>query len=214
MMNRISSDPALSAPARWPAPRPRRRRRHVVARAPIVDDRADDLYDEGREAIEEGKYDRAVDRFNKLIELKTNRTDAALYWKAYSLVEARTARRGAQHARGPAEAVRRQPLEPRREGARSRSAAGVRPDGLAGVAGRRRAEADGAARDHAERSRAGLPDHREDAGRPELAEGQGPRAVRPQPEPRRHARATSSPTSRRATRTRICSSGRSGISGS
>jgi tetratricopeptide (TPR) repeat protein len=50
-----------------------------------IDDRADDLYDEGRDAIEEGKYDRAIDRFNKLIELKTNRTDAALYWKAYSL---------------------------------------------------------------------------------------------------------------------------------
>jgi tetratricopeptide (TPR) repeat protein len=50
-----------------------------------LDDRADDLYDEGRDAIEEGKYDRAVDRFNRLIELKSNRTDAALYWKAYSL---------------------------------------------------------------------------------------------------------------------------------
>jgi len=49
------------------------------------DDRADDLYDEGRDAIEEGKYDRALDRFNRLIELKSNRTDAALYWKAYSL---------------------------------------------------------------------------------------------------------------------------------
>jgi tetratricopeptide (TPR) repeat protein len=53
----------------------------------VDDDRADDLYDEGRDAIEEGKYDRAVDRFNKLIELKTNRTDAALYWKAYSLAK-------------------------------------------------------------------------------------------------------------------------------
>jgi tetratricopeptide (TPR) repeat protein len=52
-----------------------------------LDDRADDLYDEGREAIEEGKYDRAIDRFNRLIELKTNRTDAALYWKAYSLAK-------------------------------------------------------------------------------------------------------------------------------
>src|SRR6185295_10068080 len=52
-----------------------------------IDDRADELYDEGREAIEEGKYDRAVDRFNKLIDLKTNRTDAALYWKAYSLAK-------------------------------------------------------------------------------------------------------------------------------
>jgi len=51
------------------------------------DDRADDLYVEGRDAIEDGKYDRAIDRFNKLIELKTNRTDAALYWKAYSLAK-------------------------------------------------------------------------------------------------------------------------------
>ena len=51
-----------------------------------LDDRADDLYDEGAMPIEEGKYDRAVDRFNRLIELKSNRTDAALYWKAYSLL--------------------------------------------------------------------------------------------------------------------------------
>jgi len=50
-----------------------------------MDDRADDLYNDGREAIEEGKYERALDRFERLIDLKTNRTDAALYWKAYSL---------------------------------------------------------------------------------------------------------------------------------
>jgi HEAT repeat protein len=49
-----------------------------------ADDRADELYDEGREAIEEGRFDRAIDRFTRLIEMKTNRTDAALYWKAYS----------------------------------------------------------------------------------------------------------------------------------
>jgi len=48
------------------------------------DDRADELYDEGREAIEEGRYDRAVDRFTRLIEMKSTRVDAALYWKAYS----------------------------------------------------------------------------------------------------------------------------------
>jgi tetratricopeptide (TPR) repeat protein len=52
-----------------------------------LDDRADELYSDGREAIEEGKYDRAVDRFDRLIELKTSRTDAALYWKAYSLAK-------------------------------------------------------------------------------------------------------------------------------
>ena len=53
----------------------------------LDEDRADELYEEGREAIEEGKYDRAVDRFTKLIELKTTRTDAALYWKSYSLAK-------------------------------------------------------------------------------------------------------------------------------
>lgn len=48
------------------------------------DDRVDELYDDGREAIEEGKYDRAVEQFDRLIAYKTARTDAALYWKAYS----------------------------------------------------------------------------------------------------------------------------------
>jgi HEAT repeat protein len=63
-------------------------RANVTITALAVDeDRADELYQEGREAIEEGRFDRAVDRFNKLIELKTNRTDAALYWKAYSLAK-------------------------------------------------------------------------------------------------------------------------------
>jgi tetratricopeptide (TPR) repeat protein len=51
------------------------------------DDKADDLYTDGRDAIEEGKYERALDRFNRLIDLKSNRTDAALYWKAYSLAK-------------------------------------------------------------------------------------------------------------------------------
>jgi tetratricopeptide (TPR) repeat protein len=51
------------------------------------DDRADELYDEGREAIEEGRYERAIERFDRLIALKTTRTDAALYWKAYSLAK-------------------------------------------------------------------------------------------------------------------------------
>ena len=52
-----------------------------------ADDRADELYSDGREAIEEGRYERAIDKFDRLIELKTNRTDAALYWKAYSLAK-------------------------------------------------------------------------------------------------------------------------------
>ncbi len=73
----------LAATARAPAART-----HVTIAALAIDeDRADELYQEGREAIEEGRFDRAIDRFNTLIELKTTRTDAALYWKAYSLAK-------------------------------------------------------------------------------------------------------------------------------
>lgn len=51
------------------------------------DEQAEDLYAEARDAIEDGNYNRAIDRLNKLITLKTPRTDAALYWKAYSLAK-------------------------------------------------------------------------------------------------------------------------------
>ncbi len=50
-----------------------------------VDDRADELYDRARDLIEQGKFDRAVSDLDRLIGLKSNRTDAAMYWKAYSL---------------------------------------------------------------------------------------------------------------------------------
>src|SRR5437016_1670758 len=48
-------------------------------------DRAQLLYDQGRDAIERGRYEQAVERFERLIEMKAKTTDAALYWKAYSL---------------------------------------------------------------------------------------------------------------------------------
>ncbi|MBI3401419.1 MAG: HEAT repeat domain-containing protein [Acidobacteria bacterium] len=46
---------------------------------------ADDLYDRARDAIENTRYDRALADLDRVIALKTARTDAALYWKAYSL---------------------------------------------------------------------------------------------------------------------------------
>ena len=52
-----------------------------------TDDRADDLYERARDLIEEGKFERALGDLDRLIELKSNRTDAALYWKAYSLAK-------------------------------------------------------------------------------------------------------------------------------
>ena len=48
------------------------------------DDRADELYERARELMEDGKYDRALVEFDRLIPLKSKWTDAALYWKAYT----------------------------------------------------------------------------------------------------------------------------------
>jgi tetratricopeptide (TPR) repeat protein len=50
-----------------------------------LDDRADDLYDRARDLMENGRFDRALVELDRLIALKSPRTDAALYWKAYSL---------------------------------------------------------------------------------------------------------------------------------
>ncbi len=48
-------------------------------------ERQNELYDDGQEAIDEGEWDDAVRAFSRFAELKTSRTDAALYWKAYAL---------------------------------------------------------------------------------------------------------------------------------
>ena len=57
------------------------------ALAGSADDREDQLYDRAREAIENGRYERALEDLNRLIALNGVRVDAALYWKAYSLVK-------------------------------------------------------------------------------------------------------------------------------
>ncbi|HEY6212027.1 MAG TPA: hypothetical protein VIW45_07065, partial [Vicinamibacterales bacterium] len=45
---------------------------------------ADEMLERARDLIEEGRYDRALDQLNRVIAAKSPRTDAALYWKAYS----------------------------------------------------------------------------------------------------------------------------------
>jgi HEAT repeat protein len=47
--------------------------------------RQDALYKEGQEAIDEGRWQRAVERFSELAQIKGSRTDAAMYWRAYAL---------------------------------------------------------------------------------------------------------------------------------
>jgi len=45
----------------------------------------DSAYDSGTRALDERRYDEAVQRFNTVIEGKGTRADGALYWKAYAL---------------------------------------------------------------------------------------------------------------------------------
>ena len=75
-MPAIPAMPAMPAIPAFPA---------MAGMGPTADDRADDLYDRARDLIEQGKFDRAVADLDRLIGLKSNRTDAAIYWKAYSL---------------------------------------------------------------------------------------------------------------------------------
>lgn len=75
----VHAAPALPSPAVAPMVAVR------IGSAFDADDRADNLYERARDLIESGRFDRAVAELDRLIALKSNRTDAALYWKAYSL---------------------------------------------------------------------------------------------------------------------------------
>jgi hypothetical protein len=47
-------------------------------------ERLDELYSDGREALEEDRYDRAAEKFSELASMNGPQTDAAMYWKAYA----------------------------------------------------------------------------------------------------------------------------------
>jgi HEAT repeats len=51
------------------------------------DDKEDQLYDRARDAIENGRYERALEDLNRLVAMNGARADAALYWKVYSLAK-------------------------------------------------------------------------------------------------------------------------------
>src|SRR5262245_44073196 len=70
----IAGSPAIASPGR-------------TAAAVMTDDQADDMLQRARDLIEEGRYDRALESLNRVIAAKGSRTDAALYWKAYSLAK-------------------------------------------------------------------------------------------------------------------------------
>ena len=47
-------------------------------------ERLDELYSDGREALDEDRYDRAAEKFSELAGMNGPQTDAAMYWKAYA----------------------------------------------------------------------------------------------------------------------------------
>ena len=51
-------------------------------------EREAELYEDGTEAIDEGKWDRAVQKFKSVAEMQGSRADGALYWTAYALTKA------------------------------------------------------------------------------------------------------------------------------
>lgn len=49
-------------------------------------EREEELYNEGTEYLDEGgEWQKALDKFNQVLEMKGKRADAATYWKAYAL---------------------------------------------------------------------------------------------------------------------------------
>jgi HEAT repeat protein len=48
-------------------------------------DREERMYEEGQAALEEGRWQRAVERFTVVAQEKAARADAAMYWRAYAL---------------------------------------------------------------------------------------------------------------------------------
>ena len=48
------------------------------------DSRAEDFYQKGTKALDERRYERAIEAFGELVRLKGSRTDGALYWKAFA----------------------------------------------------------------------------------------------------------------------------------
>ena len=66
------------------ADREREQKERELQRAQAERDRQAQLYEEGNNALYEGRWDRAVTYFTRLADLKGARADQALYWKSYA----------------------------------------------------------------------------------------------------------------------------------
>jgi HEAT repeat protein len=88
---RLMGDAALFAPGHlgaWDQDREQsaeeRARERAAADKERERERENRIYEDAIRARDEGKYDRAIERFSDVVTMKGARADAALYWKAYS----------------------------------------------------------------------------------------------------------------------------------
>ena len=65
--------------------REREREQAQAEREASRKEREEQLYEDGQDALEDAKWQRAVERFSMVAAAKAPRADAALYWKAYAL---------------------------------------------------------------------------------------------------------------------------------
>ena len=61
------------------------RAREALDRVRETEDRNIESYRDGISSIDDRKYERALDRFDRVIDAKWSRADGAFYWKAYAL---------------------------------------------------------------------------------------------------------------------------------
>lgn len=61
------------------------RAREARVRVRETDDRNVDTYRNGTNSVDEGRYERAIQSFDRVIDNKWYRADGAYYWKAYAL---------------------------------------------------------------------------------------------------------------------------------
>ena len=62
----------------------REREQEVKEREQEKIERMEELYDDGRDDLDEERYERAAAKFKELADMNGPQTDAALYWKAYA----------------------------------------------------------------------------------------------------------------------------------
>src|SRR5258708_2572242 len=66
------------------AARAQREKDRETAEAQRERDRETSHYDQGQQALDSSRWDRAISYFDKVIEMKGAKADAALYWKSYA----------------------------------------------------------------------------------------------------------------------------------